>query len=342
MPKLSCFTPLGLLKLSSKKPIAQLIYEQQMASLGGQFATDPGTHVEASVYARAMGLARAAVLIEHAGNQGDPGRVLEHIPQREREYGVVPGPNDTIADRRRALTAARKIPNGAVLMRLKEAFADLLGSAFVDILPTSATEAVTPLDLGDPPMNLQVPTVPRRFIRILDGMNTGIPGSKTVRYEPLDEREGTVLEEALGFNRALPISRVLVGEMLVIDAEHSDKIERITVTGSGYQQTGSDPENDPIWRTLTATFTKAHEVGASGTTIPYPAWWSSKRHITIVLTSHGALDAETRRKAHELAHKILPSVDTWSIVAESSTPGTIGPFILGTSPLSVTPFGSWP
>src|SRR5215211_3697559 len=77
MPKLSAFTPVGLLKMSSRPSRARVIYESMRAALGDQFRTEQGDHVEASLFARAMGIARAQRLLEHAGDQALPRRVAE-------------------------------------------------------------------------------------------------------------------------------------------------------------------------------------------------------------------------------------------------------------------------
>ena len=324
MPKLSLFTPLGLLKLSAKQSPAESFYGQMRAALGDQFALDEGTHVEASVYARAMALGRAATLLEHAGDQAYPATITELIPSREAEFGIVPGPLDSIADRRRTLGAATLLPKGATYTALVEAFGALLGDDFLGIRPTPSPEAVNyPTELGDQPMNLQLPEVERKFIRLMEPLTSGGPEYKLVDYLPLDPNKGT-------FDAA---SRVLVGDVLVVDSENASRTERVTVTLTSVGEDGF---------AFAATFTNTHAAGVSATTMPFPLWMSSKRHYMIALSPTAAVDAEKRRKTNELAARLFSCVATWSIVAGTVTGGVglAGPFTVGEGLLGVTPLGS--
>ena len=345
MPKLSCFTPLGLLKLSSKPSPAELFYWQMIAAVGEQFSTEEGTHVEASIYARAMACGRAQALIEHAGDQAWPSTILENIPAREAEYGIVPGPNDTITDRRAALAAARRLPRGAALVVLRELFGTLLGyeadgGDFIGVRCTPSAEAVNhPASLGDQPMNLQPATVERKFIRVIDEVAGTFPGAYTLRYEGLDPNE---LDNPIYFDDEsipIPTTRLLVGDVVVVDAETNTRTERVTITAVGFDTPGGP---DVTYRTLTATFTKPHAAGFSGTTAPFPLWASSKRHYTIVLTEAAAADAETRRKVNELAARVFAGVATWSIAGGEVVGGvgSAGPFTVGGGMLGVTPIGT--
>ena len=340
MPKLSLFTPLGLLKLSAKQSPAESFYGQMRAALGDQFDLSEGTHVEASLYARAMALGRAATLLEHAGDQAYPATITELIPSREAEYGIVPGPLDSIADRRAALGAAALLPKGATITALEETFGVLLGDDFLGVRPTPSPEAVNyPTNLGDQPMNLQTTRVERKFVRVIDAVTLGAPGSFTLRYAALDENEPTLIASLDDLEKPISTTRLLVGDVLVLDSETPTRTEVVTVTASANDFYG-DP--DICYRTFTATIANTHAAGFSGTTMPFPLWASSKRHYMIALTDTAAVDAEKRRKANDLAARLFSCVATWSVVAGEVTGGVglAGPFTVGEGLLGVTPLGS--
>jgi len=339
MPLLSWFTPLGLLKLSGKPSRAQLFYDQMVASVGGQLSTDAGTHVEASIYARAMACGRASVLLEHACDQQWPSRALELIPSREREYGLVPAPTDTITDRREALAAARLLPRGACAIVLQELFGAAFGDDFLFVRAAPSDEAVNyPEALGDAPMNLQATSVPRKFICLLDSVTGAAPAAHTLRYEALDPNESTVDETQFDITKQIATTRLLVGDVVVIDSETPTRTEAVAVTAAGVLFSDGDVLNDPAYRTFTGVITQTHAAGASATTIPFPLWASSKRHYTIVLTEDAAADAETRRKANELAARVFAGVATWSVGGGAGS--SAGPFTIGVGMLGITPIGT--
>lgn len=343
MPKFSLFTPLGLLKLGAKQSPAELFYDQQRAAIGEQFDTTEGTHVEASMYARAMAFGRTAFALERAADQAYPATITELIPTREAEYGVVPGPLDSIADRRATLAAARLLPRGATITAIEDAFATLLGDDFLGVRATPWPEAVNyPTNLGDQPMNLQTTSVERKFIRVLDAVTLGGPGYFTLRYEALDPNEPTVDETQFDITKQIPRTQLLVGDVLTLDSENATRTEVVTVQAVDIQFSDGDVLNDPAYRRFSATISNTHGAGFSATTIPFPLWASTKRHYLIVLTETAALDAEKRRKADELAARIFSCVATWSVAGGvvSGGSGVAGPFKVGEGLIGITPIGT--
>lgn len=312
---LSAFRPLGLLRLSSAKPLAKRIYAAMIGGLSGQFDASPGTHVEASIFAKAMGLARSAVLIQHAWEQVLPMKALEMLPVREREYGLAPGPNDTIGQRRRAVAARKLLPLGCSRTNVENALRTLLGSDFVAYRPTTVDEMVSwPAALGAVEMNLQPPSVRRKLVTLSASVaSLGVP--LTVPYALL---AGPPPPPPVDLPGPAGLS---VGDVLTVDPGRLGLEEAVAVTAVG-------------GGTLTATFTKAHDSGAIGTTMPFPNWQSSKRHSLIVISAAAAIDPEKRRKIHELMQRIARGVSTWSITDNS------GPFLVGVSRIGVTPFGA--
>jgi hypothetical protein len=338
MPYLSAFTPLGLLMCSSAPSHAERFYYAQLEALGGQFRAEEGDHVEATIFARAIGLGVAKRVLEHAGDQQDPALVQECIEYREGEYGAIPSPRDNLTVRRARLAALRRAPKAATAVNIATELRELVGDAFVAFRPTEYSEAaVDPPALGDQPMNLQPAEVARKNIRILDGVSANLGSPKTVMYDDLDPN-GPTEESGLSGAPTAPISTValLVGDTLVVDPGHNMQRERVVVTAAGAIYDSSEAR---WYRTFTATFTKAHDADIPATTMPWPFWRSTKRQNLVVLTLEGASDAETRRKVNERMARMLRGVSTWQITAEE-TAGQTGPFTVGGGLLGVTTIGA--
>lgn len=308
MPLLSVWTPTGFLELSSEPSYGEQIYDAMIASLGGNFSTAEGTHVEATIYARAMALGELRYLLEHAGGQIDPWQLDECLAEREREYGLVPTPGESLEARRGAVAARMLLPLGARRSAMEEALGALLGDAFIGLRTTKASEIVnTPSALGDQPMNLQLPSVPRKLIRLTTGVSTGLGAPQATVYTAV-----------------LPTDAVLlVGDRVVVEPEIDGRTETVAVVAvsSG---------------TFTAVFTNAHEPGCLGTTMPFPAWSGTQRAMLVFVEDATAVDPVVRARIHDLMGRIARGVSTWGVVQGSG--GTAGPFVLNQSPLNATPF----
>lgn len=308
MPLLSVFTPLGFLELSSDPSYGEQIYDAMIASLGGNFSVEEGTHVEATIYARAMALGELRYLLEHAGGQIDPWQLDECLSEREREYGIVPTPGESLEARRGAVAARMLLPLGARRSAMEEALGALLGDAFIGLRTTRVGEIVNvPAALGDQPMNLQLPTVPRKLVRLTAGVSTGLGAPKAVAYTAV-QPVGVAL---------------LIGDMVVVEPEIDGQTEtvRVVAVGSG---------------TFTATFNHGHEPGCLGTTMPFPAWSGTQRASLVFVEDGAAIDPVVRARVHDLMGRIARAVSTWGIV--QGTGGTAGPFTLDSSLLDAVPF----
>jgi hypothetical protein len=315
MPRLSRFTPCGMLAMSSRPSHAETIFRSMVRSQGGAFAS--GGHQEAKLYAQAMGLARAQYELERAGNQQFAKKVTDFFPIQEHEHGLIPKPRDTVAARRGALAAAKLLPGGAEQTNVENALRALLGAAFVAYRPTPLSERVLwPEAIGDSPMNLQEPRVRRKRIRLLTAISTGLGAPQQVQYEETRSQ---------GEDPTLVVN---LGDSLVVEPAGTE--ERVTVTATAIVDTSLF---------FTAVFNTPHPAGALAIGAPYPRWASTKRHNLVVVTEAAALDAETRRKTNNLMHKLLRGVSTWSIAAASSG-STTGPFRVGIGRLGITTFGT--
>ena len=316
MPLLSAFTPLGQLTLSSKPSHGERFYEMLTASLGGSttptggsYDLSQGTRAEATCYAQAMRMAHVRYLLEHAGKQIDPDCLDEMLADREHEYGIVPGPNDTPAKRRAAVKARKLLSRGARREAVEDALRTLLGAAFVAYRTTRPAEILNwPTSLGDQPQNLQLPTVPRKLVRITDPISIELGHPQAVDYTPVDPSTATLL----------------VGDTVVVEPEILGITETVLVSAVS---AGS----------FTATFNKPHSGGCLATTQPYPLWTGTQRASLILVSALLAIDPETRRKVDELMQRIARGVSTWCVVQDLGG-GTAGPFILDVSPMDATPF----
>ncbi len=279
-----------------------------VASLGGNYDVSVGSRAEAWCYATAKRMGHLRYLLEHAGRQIDPTCVSEMMADREREYGIIPGPLDTMPTRRATLAARKMLSRGARRESVEDALRTILGSAFVAYRVTSPGEILAwPTSLGDQPMNLQIPSVPRKLVRITSTVSIGLGAPQSVTYATVDPVSGTLA----------------VGDHVVVDPEISGITETVTVAAA-------------TSTTFTATFNNAHTGGFLGSTSPYPLWVSNQRDSLIIITALTALDPETRRKVNELMQRMARGISTWSIVQQTSTNGA-GPFVLDTSPLDATP-----
>ena len=322
MPYLSAFTPLGLLTCSSAPSHAERFYHAQVDLLGGQYRLEEGDHMEATIYARSIMLGVTKRLIEHAGDQVAPAKLAECLAYREEEYGSLPTTYESLAERRARLALYRRLPKQPTKVNVTTALREILGDAFVGIRPTPYAEAVIdPPNCGDQPMNFARPESDRKNIRLLDAVS--IAGSQTVRYDSLDPNEPRE-------TGTLSRTKLIVGDVLVVDPGHNLQIERVTVTAIGTVLSES--------RTFTGTFTKAHEIDVPATTMPFPYWRSTKRHNLVVLTDTAILDAETRRKANEWCNRLLRGVSTWSLAGETAS-GVTGPWRVDEGMIGVTTIG---
>lgn len=316
MPLLSRYTPLGMLALSSEPSHAETIFDAMVRSQGDAYASG-GPH-EAKLYAQAMGLARGLYELERAGNQQFPASASDFFEILEREHGIAPRDGATMAERTAELEARRLLPGGASQANVEQALAALLGDDFVAYRPTPVDEMVLyPAEIGLSPMNLAPPEVVRKRLAIATPISTGLGAPQQVAY--LETQTETEDEQLLA----------QVGDVLVVGPGTATE-ERVTV------EAVSDTVDGHLF---TATFELPHPPGTVAITAPYPMWSSTKRHSLVVVSEAAALDAEKRRRVHDLMRRIARAVSTWDIAGES-TPGQTGPFRVGEGLLGVTTIGA--
>jgi hypothetical protein len=319
--KTSAFTTTGLLKLSSEQPLAKRLYGAVRAALGPALAGETTEFTDAFSYAFAMAVARSATLLERAFGQMLPSEVTDLLAAKEAEYGLIPLPNASITARRSALAARMLLPGGAGRLNVENALRALLGAAFVGYHTTTPAErAAWPHELGATPQNLQLPSAARKIVRLMSPISMGLGKPQAVTYRAVDPLAPSGSHHVLAIN-----------DRLVVEVEHLSRAEVVTVAALGDTHTTG--------LTFTATFEKAHEPGCWGTTQTFPVWTSTQRFALVVVAAAAALDPETQRQIHELMERLARGVSTWAIV-QATGRNQAGPFVLGKSPLGVTPLGT--
>lgn len=328
MPLFSAFTPFGAgFAFSGDQSHGERFFRQFLSLLGEEsYSTAEGTRMRAWAYAWAMHLARVRYTLEHAGYQLDPLKVTEMLPLREGEYGLIPGPYESIDARRAALAARMLVPKGGDVNNIRTTLRQLLGDAYVGYIPTAFFDAVLyPAAIGDQPMNLVTPTRQPKILNLMTNISLGLGAPQWVRYAFIELPAVPEVD-------AQP-KDVAKGETFAIDPGDNIALETITVLDLR--------ELTPGVLELQATFNNPHTTGAYMTNSPFPYWLSTKRFNLVVLEPIAAADAETRRKTNELLARMVRAVSTWNICQEDPTnPGFTGTFRVGVGRLGVQTIGN--
>lgn len=316
MPLLSTFTPFGSLMFSYRPSRAHAIYDAMIRNLGGAFDTTPGTHVEASVYARARSIARARNAVDRANNQYDGAKAIEMLPGLERDYGIVPKETDTLLTRQQNVAAAQILSRGgATYQGLYNALLALLGSSFL-ALRAPASGDVHLSSSPSPVGNFTNPALPIQQLVFPDPI---APGSNVVaRYQNADPTQAPVSLQA--------------GAGLIVDPGNSGRIEAITIGSVGVG-------------TITATFANGHDVGTLASTQNFANWWSTQRTLLVIVAADGtATDPTKVGQINRFMDRACRGVTQWAIAIGNTTGphqvGTTGPFVIGGSGLGTTTLGS--
>jgi len=317
MPRLSAFTRCGHLRMSSTPSHGETIYGVLYDQLSRAFDLTQGTHAEALVYAMAMLLARARYTLERAGNQQHPKTAYDLLPLLEKDYLLTPGPNDTVPQRAAAVLARMMLSRGAVTENIKAGLRAILGSEFLGYRPFPVSEAFTyPTTwtaAGTKKANPTRTSAPPKLVT-LTGPVTATGIAFTVGYTNLDPTAAEV--------------QLVAGDVVMAQPENTGLSERVIITSAAGTGTA---------RTLTATFTNAHDSGAILTTQSWPYWWSTKRRSLIAVSAAASVDPEKRRRVDEFMARVARGVSQWAIVDATSHPGDLGPYSINLSPLGATP-----
>lgn len=315
--KFSALAPFGLLRFGGTRSLAEQFLTSYLDAMHESAADDPLQRGVA--FATSISQALSARTIERAGNQAKPSKAGELIALLEEDYGVRAGPNDGLAARRGRLVAAAKLWLGNSPGNVRAALSSLLGSDFVDL------RAVWPEEVelsSDPTNHRDVRVLPRDVQLTEDVAKSG--AAVFVGYENLGGASGPYT--------GAPESVLAKGDVVMVDGENTGTREVVTVL---------DVAGEAGARSFSAVFTKPHGVGTTVTTADWPAQWSTKRFVYVVVKAEAAANQETRDRIDALMGKLVRGATQWAIVSPTS-PGanTIGPFQLGVTPLGTAPLAS--
>jgi hypothetical protein len=313
---LSGFTQLGFLQLSAGPSLPERVYQAIWSNWGERLSKDGYT--DAKAFAWAMGLARSMRAAQLVEAQIDPLTVLDLLPARELEYGIIVPEDATIAERRGELAAQILLALGGIRSNIRQALADALGDDFRAYrIEVDAEIQLSPSDPGAVG-NFVKPTVPRRTGRLFTPISVGLGASQQVKYKTID------------LGAVAPADYFQRYDWIVVDTDDPDRLERVQIEAVATY--GDGPR-------LTATFANAHDAGAVFATMPFPYWLSTKCRSLVVLTDDAAAEPAKRAKVHRIMRQMARSVCTWAIAGTSSDAFTTGPFEVGVGKLGITTLG---
>ena len=214
-----------MLELSSRNPPAQAFYESMIDSYGKSFNFTPESvsgipnHAEASVYARAMALARAGNALVRAGNQFNASTAWDLMLLQAQDWSVIPAANDTISSLAAKIAAKQLLAQGARFTAVVAGLRAILGANFIAYRPIATAEATTyPTWYSSTAASKANPTLPlpvTKTVALVDPI--GVTGSPlAVTYTNLDPYAGEV--------------DLAVGDVVMVQPENSALSEKVTVT----------------------------------------------------------------------------------------------------------------
>jgi hypothetical protein len=277
------------LHYSGEPSHGEKIYKQLKNAMAGQFP-DPqvGDRSEAWMYATAMLVARARYAKERAANQMDPRYVVEMLPVRESEYGLVPGANDTIPQRHAALVAKYLLAQGARYTAVTAALTAAIGSDFLYYRVTKASEIFA--FPASPALSgiFDIAKAVGQVVHLTTPVAVlGVP--RVVNYTAIS-----------------PAALIQTGDHVLVGVNNMGLAEVVTATAA-------------TSTTFTATFTKSHDAGDVCTTRYFPYWLSTQGHVLVIVKPSTPNDPEKMRKVNTVMAEIMRSFVTWDVVPDDGS-----------------------
>ncbi len=286
MAHYGALTSYGQLTYGAGPTHAKRLYTA-MAKAQAAFDFEPGTHVEASTYARARCLAAARRYVQSAFEQSDPRKATYGLEKLERDYGMTPAPGDSLDERRAAVLLQRAVQKGPSRPALETALGNFLGAGFIGL-----TYPETP-GPAQGPDGFERPELPHGFWQ-LDDL---VPGATfaTVHYSPLSDHG----------------VKIRPGDRLYVHSNVLASYEEVEVTAV-----------DDVAGTFSAAFSKVHAAGTPVVTHA-PFYLVGWRNVRVGLTADVLANNRTTRQVRNYLDKALRAVTTYQIVAGSLVPFTI-------------------
>lgn len=307
MAQFSAFAPFGLFDFSSDTSPAESAYNAIVGNVGKAFAPTVGSYAEAKIFAIAIMLGCAKATIRRAANQRVPTKSVDKLPTLERNYGIVPGPTDTVIQRQDRVAARKMLMRGSREEAVTTELIALLGADLIKYRVAKAADRVVyPTDPRT------VGTFPRVDAELLFG----------VLDEPIGFPSSAV---AVHVTLRTASTRPLAGMKITIEPEVDGIAEAADIVSWTPDTVGGQPSLTS--GTLVVSCANPHSEGAQITNAS-PLWRSTQREVCVIVSIAAAKDAETRRKIHEIMARHCRTATRWEIMAASSST-TVGPFLVG-------------
>lgn len=321
MPVPSAFTPCGALRCSSAPSHIETFYKMLPTMWGSELDFSVGTEYnEPHLYAAARMLALALGELEHAGNQAYPARCYDLLPLLELDFGLIPGPRDSVTTRQAALAAAELFPRGEIASNVTNSLRAIFGSAFLAYVPAPGSSSNN-ISAG---LYTDVRVAPR-LVQLTDPVVKA--GSAWVGYQNFD------------LTIATPIA-LFPGDRVMVGAGNTATQEIVTVADVSTSAQAGAFAGAPGY--FSATFARPHAVGDAVRAGNWPYWWAMTRTSLVVVSAAAAAGAAERAQASALLATIARGVEQFFIVAAAtttSTGGTVGPLEVG-GPMGAATVGS--
>ncbi len=316
MPSFSVFTSFGLLSFSGAPSDAETIYQSMLAGKVRAYSMAEKTHQEGKTYAQAMAIARAKATLKRGQNQNfDPYNTIELLPEKEKDWGLIPPADASIYDRQHALAERMLQTRGAVREAMESNLKKIFGESFIELRTMEPSDVVYDNTFG----NFADPSIAFKLVRILTPV--GYLGSGP---------SWAATENELTYENADPTQAKITlqkGDKLVVQPDSYSLREIVEVISA----------TDTTFRAL---FTKPHDADCLATTQNWVGWTSTQCSYYVIVTPEAAMDAELVREANEYLTRAAKGVFQWFIVYPEND--QVGPFTLNVSKLGGVSVGVIP
>jgi hypothetical protein len=322
--KFSAFSRLGFFQFvgGNVQPAPQRHYDALVAQLGKAFDLTPGLPTsednEAEVFANAYNLARAEITLKKAGYQRDVSKVTDLLTLQEASFQATPLPTDTLWQRQQRLLALKALNIGASASNIRGVLSKALGSAFVGLRICTLSSGEAFADL--PTSNFQPLNLVGKWLKLVAPV--GLTGSQWASYGMLDP--------TVPFDDPLAL-----GDVVTVQGENNVVAEAVTVTGlrtvAGTDASGAAT----VVQQFQAVFGFGHDTDATITTSTFPRWTSSVAILLVEVTPAASVDMNTRAMVDAIMQKVCRGTCQWATVSSNGV--SIGPFLVGISPLGTAP-----
>lgn len=295
MARFSAFARFGHVSFSGKELPGKKIYESLKRAMGPDFnGSFNGSHTQAKLFAWAMGLATASLMLDRVKNNAIAKKATDLLPNLESQFGVVPYRGESKIARRARLHARMMVSRGSTYEAVWEILNTILGSGFVQWTTATASTLVRFPDTASDADDVCHFVEAGSQAVVLQTTGPIMPGTQTIPVTELTEKTSSTFRQAM------------VGRTILVDPANMSRREKVTVTAV---TTDADEKID----SFTATFSNPHDVGSLSTTQYFPLWRSSAQYHFFETDASTAVDLEKRRLLNDELLRAMKSVAKWDI-----------------------------